>query len=152
MRWSPSLIGALVLLAGCTATTPAVGPAESVPPLPQAPSGWASVGGFGGSAEGGLIGATLSVVDGALALSASCSGEGTLMVIITREGKEAESAYVAPAGVFACPDLGQVSTGRVELPDVPAGAVTVTAYVVEGLGTLRHASFNVSLEQDAADS
>lgn len=151
MRWSPSLIGALVLLAGCTATTPAVGPAESVPPLPQAPPGWASVAGFSGSA-GGLISAALSVADGALALSASCSGEGTLMVIITMEGQEAESAYVAPAGVFACPDLGQVSTGRVELPDVPAGAVTVTAYVVEGLGTLRHASFNVSLEQDAADS
>lgn len=60
-----------------------------------------------------------------------------------------DDARGRPCGVRSA---AAVSTGRVELPDVPAGAVPVTAYVVEGLGTLRHASFNVSLEQDAADS
>lgn len=151
MRSLLSLIGALVLMAGCTATTPSARPAESVPPLPVAPPGWASVAGFGGGAGPGSIGASLSVADGPLALHASCSGEGTLMVIVTTQGQEGTSSYLAPAGVFDCPDLGETSTGRVELPDAEAGVITATAYVVEGLGTLRHASFNVSLEQRATD-
>ncbi len=149
MRYRRPLIGALMLLVGCTTTTPATTSTESIPPVPQAPSGWVSVGAFGAGAGEGQIGVALSLVEGPLALSASCAGEGTLMVVVTTEGQEAGGAYVAPAGIFACPGADQVSAGRVELPDASAGAVTVTAYIVDGLGTLRRASFNVSMEQVA---
>lgn len=144
-RIATALMGAA--LAACsTASPPAT--AESIPPAPSAPSGWASAGSFGGTATGGgMFGADLTLSDAPVAVSAICSGTGSLVVIIADAA--ATEPIVATSVTFPCTVDDQAGPNRVELTDAPTGEIVASAFVVEGGGTIRHASFNVAIEQPA---
>ena len=149
MRWRLRVaIGLLLILAGCGAgSTPTPEPAESIPPPPAAPAGWISIGSFGGAAGSGLTSASFTLGEGVLALNASCSGSGTLIVIITEHSLGVDGAQAAPSAEVPCGEGGDVRTSRVELVGAFAGDVIASAFVVEGGGTIRHAAFTVSVEQ-----
>jgi hypothetical protein len=98
-------------------------------------------------AGSGLTSISLTLGEGVVALNASCSGSGTLIVIITETGLGLDGAQAAPSAGFPCEEGGDVRTSRVELDGAPAGDVIASAFVVEGGGTIRHAAFNVSVEQ-----
>ena len=140
-------VGLAVVIAACAAGTPTSGPSESVPPQPIAPAGWTMVVSFGGSA-GPIFSGVGSIKLGgkAVALHAACTGIGTLVVLV--EPGDGGDLGARPAAVFPCGGPGTEADNRVELtgmaiPDV----ATIRAMVVEGLGTIRHAAFNVSIEQ-----
>ena len=83
-----------------------------------------------------------------MALNAACVGLGNLVVLISPA--DAGDAGPATSAVFDCGDSGQVAETRFELTGVPIPEVAlIRATVVEGGGVLRHAAFNVSIEQHA---
>lgn len=130
---------AIVLVAGCGASSPAPEPAESIPPLPVAPAGWVSVVGFGG--DGGSVGTVVQLSGRATTLHAACAGLGSLVVQLGDEP-------VVPAVVFPCGGHGEIADNRYEIKNVTIPPrMTIIASVVEGLGALYHSSFYVSIEQ-----
>ena len=144
----PVAIGLLIFLGACgVGTSPTLEPAESIPAAPAAPAGWTSIGSFGGVAGSGLTSASFTVGEGVVALNASCSGGGTLVVIIGKNRLGVDGVQAAPSAAFPCGEGGEVGTSRVELDGAPSGDVIVSAFVVEGGGVIRHAAFNVSVEQ-----
>ena len=140
-------VGLAAVLAACGAGTPE--PAESLPPAPEAPAGWGSVGSFGGAGGTGLFGISLALHEGGVAVNASCLGSGTLVVMVSETRLSGREPFEAPSAIFPCGAGGQIAPSRVELSDAPVGEVTASAFVVEGGGTIRHAAYNVSLEQRA---
>lgn len=139
--------GMVFLLLACNATDPTTDPGRSIPPAPEPPPGWSSVGSLGGGARQAPAGATFTVRAGALAVNAACAGQGTLVIVVSPQGMDSTDAHAAPSAVFNCGDREQVGIARVQLPDAHGGEVTTTAYLIEGFGALRHPAFNASLEQ-----
>lgn len=146
-RQAFGILVAAVLVSACGASTPTSAPNESIPPAPAAPSGWRSVVAFGGTGGTGFVGVSNIALRGrAVAVNAACSGTGTLIVLLGT-AEEGDSG-ARPAAVFPCA-LGGTAATRVELTGMPIPQVAMLrATVVEGLGTLRHAAFNVSVEQE----
>lgn len=139
-------VGMALALAACGAGSQPSDSNESMPPYPNAPTGWVSLGALGGSGGAGFYGTTLELGGGEVALNAACVGLGSLVVLISPA--DAGDAGPASSAVFRCGDSGQVAITRSELTGMPIPEVAmIRAYVVEGLGVLRHAAFNVSVEQ-----
>ena len=135
---------AIVLVAGCGASSPAPEPAESMPPLPVAPAGWVSVVGFGGEGGGGSAAMEVQLGGRATTLHAACAGLGSLVVQLGDEP-------VALAVVFPCGGHGAIADNRYEIKNVAIPQrMTVIASVVEGAGELYRSSFFVSIEQPQA--
>ena len=135
---------AIVLVAGCGASSPAPEPAESMPPLPVAPAGWVSVVGFGGEGGGGSAAMEVQLGGRATTLHAACAGLGSLVVQLGDEP-------VALAVVFPCGGHGAIADNRYEIKNVTIPQrMTIIASVVEGAGELYRSSFFVSIEQPQA--
>jgi hypothetical protein len=127
-------------LAGCGTAVSTPAPYATIPVTPSPPPGAVSLGSWTGSAPG-RFGLQLSLAAGNVYVHASCNGSGTLIVLATTETDA--RAYAAQSAVFTC---YEGDAGRVPV-DVPAGTVTFTAYVVEGVGGLTTTGFAVSIEQ-----
>lgn len=143
-RWAG--LAAVVVLAGaCGASSAAADAVEDMPPLPETPSGWTLVGGFGGSGSHftGVTG--IQFGEGDVAINGACNGNGTLIVLI-RPAESGDSG-VGPSAVIPCGDPGAPAV-RFELAgmSIPNDA-TIRATVVEGAGAIRHAAYQVAVEQ-----
>jgi len=136
------LLGLATLLAGCGSQEQ---PPASMPPAPQAPPGWTSIGTFGGQSGGGMVGAgfevDLSQED--VAISAACTGDGTLAIFVGLETLSVSAAEV-PAAVFRC--TASADAQRVELTDHQLEHGAFSAAFIESAGGLRREAFNVSVE------
>jgi hypothetical protein len=82
-----------------------------------------------------------------VALSAACQGIGDLVVMVSGSEPSDAQPAVGMAATFRCGEHS--ATGRVELAEAPTGDVQVSAFVIEGGGALRHAAYNISIEQQA---
>jgi hypothetical protein len=118
--------------------------AEPLPTPPSAPAGWQSVGSLGGTTPTGWNAIELSVAAGPLAIHAACAGNGDLVVAVgSDQGPR-------PSVVMACGGPADVAEGRWVVKDpVTAGTETFSAAVLEGAGTIRHPSYEISIEQPA---
>jgi len=147
MRKRVTGLAAVVLLAtACGTSSDVTETVEDPPPPPETPSGWVLVSGFGGSGSQ-FTGATGIQFDGSdVAVNAACTGNGTLVVLI--RPASSGDAGVGPSAVFPCGGPGTAVVNRFELAglSVPENA-TLRATVVEGAGTLRHAAYQVAVEQ-----
>jgi hypothetical protein len=144
MKVRLSAVLALALLASACTSSSATMASESIPPAPVPPEGWASVGGLSGAAGAGFASLSVPLGSGVVALHAACSGIGTLIVLVSSEPAQ---AGVQPSAVFQC-NSGTATENRFELTGVTIPRPTVfTVIVVEGLGAIRHSTFNVSIEQ-----
>ena len=141
MKRLVAYMAAALLVAGCSGSTRPL-PAESMPPAPIAPGGWASIGGIGGSGGQGGAGMELPLDGHETAIDAACSGNGTLVVQLGDV-----TAAPAPAVVFRCGGHDEVSTSRFVLTDSIRGTATIVASVIQGPADLYNSSFWVSIEQ-----
>lgn len=143
-RWA-GLAAVMVLAGACGVNSAVAETVEDLPPLPETPSGWVLVSGFGGSGSQftGVTG--IEFGEGDLAVNGACNGNGTLVVLI--RAAESGDSGVGPSAVIPCGDLGAPAV-RLELADmsIPKNA-TIRATVVEGAGTIRHAAYQVAVEQ-----
>ncbi len=138
-------VAALVLvLSACSAPPEA---AASMPPVPEAPAGWASSASFGGVGGNGMTSIAINLTDGAVAVSAACAGSGTLVVMLSAQLLVDGDPVAATSVAFPCGEGVAESASRLELANAPVGDITASAFVIEGGGTIRHAAYNVSLEQ-----
>jgi Prokaryotic membrane lipoprotein lipid attachment site len=138
------LVGLLAaaVVAGCSSAQP-VPPAESMPPTPVAPDGWAMLAAIGGTGGQGEVAVSVQLGGRATALHAACAGLGSLVVQLGDEP-------VAPAVVFPCGGHGGIADNRYELANITIPAqMTISAAVIEGPGDLYHSAFYVSVEQPA---
>ena len=117
----------------------------SAPPAPVPPAGWVSAGSFGGAGGTGTSAMSLTLGDAPVALSAACVGSGDLVVMVSGSASNAAQPAVGIAARFRC-DVESAST-RVELFQPPTGDVTLSAFVAESGGAIRHAAYNISVEQ-----
>jgi hypothetical protein len=132
---------AAVLVAGCAVGSPALEPAESMPPPPVAPASWVSVVAFGGAGGGGSVATEVQLSGRATALHAACAGLGSLVV-------QLGDGPVAPAVVFPCGGHGEIADNRYEIKNVPIPPrMTIIASVIEGAGVFYNPSFYISIEQ-----
>lgn len=142
-RWAG--LAAVMALAGACGVNSAVETVEDVPPLPETPSGWTLVSGFGGSGSQftGVTG--IEFGEGDVAVNGACNGNGLLVVLI--RAAESGDSGVGPSAVFPCGDPGAPAV-RFELAgmSIPKNA-TIRATIVEGAGTIRHAAYGVAVEQ-----
>jgi hypothetical protein len=104
---------------------------------------------FGCAGGSGWVSAEFALAGRSTVLAATCVGNDTL-VIAPSSGQSGTLAGPARAFVLPCgrtnPAAGRVAiTDLMPVPDV----VTVSAGVVEDPGTLRHATFELSVEQPA---
>jgi hypothetical protein len=142
-RGIAALLGIALASTGCTFGVVAGPVNEPLPSAPSAPDGWQSAGSYGGSGPG-WGGMELTLAAGPVAIHAACAGSGDLVVAVgSGEGPRTSV-------VMHCGEAGDVAEGRWLLPDpVTAGTATFSTTVVEGLGDLRHPSYEVSIEQPA---
>lgn len=148
MRPLTLLVAGFVLtLAACSAIPSSPETAVSMPPAPEAPAGWVSSGSFGGNGGNGMTGTSINLAEGAVAVDATCAGSGTLVVMLSASPPSGAGPVAATSVVFPCTEDAEASASRLELAGAPVGDVTVSAFVIEGGGTIRQAAYNVSLEQ-----
>ncbi|MEX2137000.1 MAG: hypothetical protein WEB29_08660 [Chloroflexota bacterium] len=88
---------------------------------------------------------SLFLQEGPVAVSTACQGSGDLVVMLSGLPPSDAQPVVGTSAIFRCDE--QTATARVELTDAPSGDVRVSAFVVEGGGTTRHAAYNISVEQ-----
>lgn len=140
-----ALVAAMVLFGSCGTSSDLSQTMEDMPRPPETPSGWAFVAGFGGGGSQFTGTTGIEFGDGDVAINAACNGNGTLVVLILPASSG--DAGVGPSAVIPCgpPDAPAV---RYELAgqSVPKNA-TIRATVVEGAGTVRHAAYQVLVEQ-----
>ncbi len=95
-----------------------------------------------------MTGIATNVTDGAVAVNAACAGSGTLVVMLSAQPLSGGSNPVAATSVaFPCGEGAAASASRLEFANAPVGDITASAFVIEDGGTIRHAAYNVSLEQ-----
>ena len=94
-----------------------------------------------------MTGIALTLTDEAVAVSAACAGSGTLVVMLSVQPLSGADPVAATSVAFPCVEDAAASVGRLELANAPVGDITASAFVIEGGGTIRHAAYNVSLEQ-----
>lgn len=134
-----TMMAAALVVAACSSGSGTL-PNETIPPMPQAAAGWASIGGVTGTGDGGSVGIELQLGGQPTALNVSCAGGGRLVV----QFGDAPAA----AEVFPCGGHGTAEASRLELKNmaIPATA-TIIVSVIPGLGDLYNSSFAVSVEQ-----
>ena len=133
-------LAAALLVAGCSSSTQSL-PAETIPPIPTAPAGWASMGAISGSGGGTPAGIQFDMNGHPTAIHVACSGSGSAVVQVG----DAVSAP-APAVVFPCGEHEQVADTRFELTSTIRGSTVFVVFVSPGFGTLFNPSFAVSVE------
>jgi hypothetical protein len=94
-----------------------------------------------------MTGTSINLADGAVAVNATCAGSGTLVVMLSASPPSDADPVAATSVVFPCSEDAEASASRLELAGAPVGDTTVSAFVIEGGGTIRHAAYNVSVEQ-----
>ncbi len=94
-----------------------------------------------------MTGIAINLTDGAMAVNAACAGSGTLVVMLSAEALSGGDPVAATSVAFPCGEGAAASASRLELTSAPVGDITASAFVIEGGGTIRHATYNVSLEK-----
>lgn len=147
-RWLVGLVGLAFVVGACGNGVPTPEPAESMPALASPPTGWVSAGGMGGNGGSSFGGGIFPLCGRRTAIDAACAGSGTLVVLISPM-PITDIAQAGLSATFPC-ITGAIAQSSVELTGmVIPDTATVSATVVEGLGTLRHASYSISIEQPA---
>jgi hypothetical protein len=139
------LAAGMLLVGACGASWDVAQTVEDMPKLPETPSGWTMVSGFGGSGSQFTVDTGVEFGDGDVVVNGACNGSGTLVVMILPAASG--DSGVGPSAVIPCGDLDAPAV-RYELVgmSIPKNA-TVRATVVEGPGTTRHATFQVLVEE-----
>ena len=145
IRWR-SLVAATLLFAACGSSASP----SAWPDIPEAPSGWKSLGAVRGDGASGQLVIRPDFSRRALALNASCRGSGTLFVILGWVGVSASSGPVSfPTVAFPCSGSGASNSAvHTEIDTVmPSGQADVSVFVIENPGAVGHPTYAFSVEE-----